>query len=166
MDESPGTVAGASQQFAVARKRLASHARSKRDLEELQDILMQNPLPATERVSAKRVRLLQEQVQNLCASIPANLSASYSTRSQLQVVFEHQKERIQGYEKEMDALVKSYWPTPVRNNRGGLSRQSSFDRRPQVPAGECIERANQLLQQYKQAVQEQLDLSLLPTRGS
>jgi hypothetical protein len=169
-----------SEQLSIVRKKQAAYDQSKRDLNSLNEILMQPQTTvgssaaglADQQNSSKRLRVLQDQAMELLNSVPENLAASYCTQSQLQTVLQRQNEHIREYEKELDGLVNAFWPAPTRtgashgtNNGGGMSRQSSMSRRPQIESSECIRRTNDLLQKHQEATEEKLALSFLPTRG-
>ena len=177
---SPVSPSTNSDQVSFIRIRQAAYEQSKRDLGSLNDLLI---LPShslgcmgqadhEKDRPEKRLRVLQDQANELLNSVPDNLSVSYCTQSQLQEAIQRQNDRIHELELELDGLVNSFWPAPTRSTGAigttGLSslQPSTFRRSPQIESSECIKRANDLLQKHKEAIEEKVALLTLPTRGS
>jgi hypothetical protein len=140
---------------AVTEHCQAAYAKARLDLESLTAILERRE-PSS--------RLLRDQVHELLTSVPDHLASSYCTTAQLVHAVQNSNKRIGDYHVEMDGILQRFWPNHPKRAR--LSeRPSAADRRPQIPAEDCIARTQELLKKHREAVRAKYSLYLLPNRG-
>lgn len=142
---------------AMTRKRLSALTQTRCDVDLLEQVL----LSAQTEKDPKKLRLVREQTVQLISSLPNHFASSCGPQIQVEEMAQYQNDRMYGYQVQMEELVQSFWS----GSRKGARPQPALDQRPAPPTEECVANASALLEQYKTAVKEKLEIVLLPNQG-